>query len=395
MTDTGDTAARPALPRHLYVHVPLCRSRCRYCDFHTRVARGPDEPERVASALGTALSAWYSIPVGRAPLQTLYVGGGTPTVLGPHVAGLVAHAADLAGLEAGAEVTVEANPDSVDRALLEALAGAGVTRVSLGVQSLDDGTLRWLGRRHDAEAARRAMRAIASSGVDLAVDLMAGVPGDRTEALLSAIDEAVDAGAVHVSVYPLAVEDGTPLGAACRSGVEEWPDEDAAADGLIAASARLAAAGFERYEIASHALPGHRSRHNLAYWTGRPYLGVGAGAHGMLDGDQARALGLLGPVDGDTARVRYRCAPESDGTPASVTVTERLTATEAAREDAMLGLRVSDGITHQLAARAGVVAPLEALAAEGLVVTDGSSWRTTERGWLLGNVVFGRVLGGE
>ncbi|MRS11539.1 MAG: radical SAM family heme chaperone HemW [Actinobacteria bacterium] len=384
--------ARVPLPAHLYVHVPLCRSKCSYCDFFSRADDGSVSHSELVDETVALLRGWLTPKVHAVPLETLYVGGGTPTVLGTDLVRLLREIAAAIPLAPGAEVTVEANPESLTRELADALASAGVTRVSVGVQSLDDAALRWLGRCHDAAGAMDAMRVVREAGMNLACDLIAGVPGMSAEGWRAALESVVGAGAEHVSVYPLTIEDGTPLASAIERGEIAAPDEDEAAEAMRAASEVLRTGGLERYEVANYALPGRESRHNSAYWTGRPYLGIGGGAHGMLDAAQARATGLA-TGDFNLGRLRYayvsELLPDAPGAPFSLV--ESLTSDEAAREDAMLGMRMTCGIADELAEHAGVVRALGALAADGLVLSECGRWRPTERGWLFGNEVFGRL----
>lgn len=393
MSSPGDI---PALPEHLYVHVPLCRTKCAYCDFFS-VAEA-DLPlcvDALTSALVGQTLAWAERGLALRPLETLYVGGGTPSMLGPALAGLVDAVATHVGLTPGAEVTIEANPDSLDDTLVALLAEAGVTRVSLGVQSFHDDVLRTLGRAHDATRAIVAARAVREWGLDLSVDLMCGIPGQSMGSWLASVEHAIATGAGHVSVYPLSLESGTPLAAEVLLGRFAEPDPDVAADMMIAAGEILAAAGFERYEVANYARPGAQSRHNTAYWTGKEYLGIGPGAHGMFSATTARAAGLIVPAE--AARVRYAiaCELESGLQPVPRVDVETLTGDEAAREDVMLGLRLTRGVDVALVERAGVSGVLERLVSTGLVERAGDRWRLTEGGWLLGNEVFGAVWAGE
>lgn len=372
----------------IYVHVPFCASKCDYCDFESR-AVDPSAHE-IFAAYRTSTMREVRDREARgllAEVPTIYVGGGTPTLLGDELPGLVRDLRSLPGVSADAEVSVEANPDSLDDRLASALLDAGVTRVSLGVQSLDDEVLRRLGRRHDAASALRAARILARSGVRFSLDLICGVPGQSAASWESTIAGAAETGAGHVSVYPLSVEDGTPLGARIEAGLAPDTDADAAAEQMSVTAGILADAGLTRYEVASYARPGEECRHNIRYWTGGAYLGIGPGAASMLPVRLAALAGHSAPADG--ARVRFA----SGGEP------EWLTREEALREDAMLGLRLARGIDAGLAA-AGVEAVLADLAASGLVELaephgETARWRPTERGWLLGNEVFGRIWAGE
>jgi oxygen-independent coproporphyrinogen-3 oxidase len=384
--------ARPVLPRHLYVHVPLCHAKCAYCDFYslTPGALGLTAVE-VVSRLVDQARAWTERDAESMPLETLYVGGGTPSALGGALPTLVREVLGLFGRVPGAEVTIEANPESFSVALARALAEAGVTRVSLGVQSLDDAELHALGRIHSADEALAAAAAVADAGLELALDLMCGLPGQSGASWEATLASALGTGAAHVSVYPLSVETGTPLASQVDAGAVALPDADATADMMLAAAELLAAAGLCRYEVANYARPGHESRHNTAYWTGREYLGAGPSAHGMLARATAAAVGI-NVADG-AARIRYAVPDMTEGglEARPALEIEVLDAGEAAREDAMLGLRRTEGISDALATRAGVRGALESLSVDGLIEHAGGRWRTTERGWLLGNEVFGRV----
>ncbi len=393
MSSPGDI---PALPEHLYVHVPLCRSKCAYCDFYSITERDLPLPlDDLASALLTQSLSWFERGLASRQLDTLYIGGGTPTMLGPALAGLVDGLRGRLGFGPGAEVTVEANPDSLDDALVALLAEAGVTRVSLGVQSFHDDVLRTLGRAHAATRAIAAARTVREWGLALSVDLMCGIPGQSMGSWIAGVEHAIGTGAEHISVYPLSLESGTPMAAEVLLGRLAEPDPDAAAEMMSVGGEILAREGFERYEVANYAKPGSESRHNTAYWTGKEYLGVGPGAHGMLSAGTARAAGMIVPQD--AARVRYAiaCEMESGLQPVPRVDVEMLSAEEAAREDVMLGLRLTRGVDAALVARAGVAGVLERLSATGLVERAESRWRLTEGGWLLGNEVFGDVWAGE
>ncbi len=395
MSSSGDI---PRLPAHLYVHVPLCRSKCAYCDFYSLpLADVAEDVSSIAGSLASQARAWLARDVGPQLLKSLYVGGGTPTVLGSDLAGLVALLTTWFPLAPGAEVTVEANPESLDAPLAAALAEAGVTRVSLGVQSLDDGVLAFLERSHDAATARAAAKAVRDAGLALSVDLICGIPGQSAQSWIDTLNGALALRPEHVSVYPLAIEAGTPLSAAVAIGDVPEPDPDTAADMMLLAQHVLGQAGLARYEVANYALPGAESRHNTAYWTGAPYLGIGPGAHGMLDAATAAAVGFMPARGENVARLRYSvaCDLREGLTPMPRLDVEVLTAAETRREDVMLGLRLTRGVTDDEAEAAGVTGALETLEAAGLVELVDSSWRTTERGWLLGNEVFSAVWAGE
>jgi oxygen-independent coproporphyrinogen-3 oxidase len=259
----------------LYVHVPFCLTRCRYCAFasSTDLSRRGDYLAGLAREAARHAGRWDRT-------DSVYVGGGTPTVLGlDGLTSLVAALAPLA-IAVDASWTIEANPDDCTPELLAGVRALGFGRLSLGLQSLDDGALRWMGRRHDAARAVTAARLARKAGFeDLSLDLIYGRPGQTPVAWCRELDAALALGPTHLSCYELTVEEGTPL----AGDSDARPDDEARADLFFAGSAHLRAAGFEHYEVSSFALPGHRSRHNLKYWTHAPYLGLGPGAH-SLDG---------------------------------------------------------------------------------------------------------------
>ena len=390
------------LPSHLYLHVPFCASKCSYCDFNSISGASDDIVRTVFTGMRTQLTTWSRSALDGV-LDTVYVGGGTPSRYPEKVAEELGHVRSSFVVHPNAEVTVEGNPDSLDAESVALLSSAGATRISVGVQSFDDSVLRLLGRRHDAAEAWAACRVVAGAGLDLSVDLICGVPGQTITSWSETLERAASTGARHVSVYPLSIEDGTPLSVAVGGGLIDAPDPDAAADMMLLASTVLGHHGLVRYEVANYAKDReHESVHNTAYWTGRPYIGVGPGAHGMLDAATAHAVGMLGMGREDAARVRYGNAPDIDQWLVGKGDTlETLTAEEAAREDVMLGLRLVRGVPAEQVEGAGLTAVLESLRTEGLTELSSPAaggvprWRTTERGWLLGNEVFGRVWTGE
>ncbi|MGI5869475.1 MAG: radical SAM family heme chaperone HemW [Kiritimatiellia bacterium] len=267
---------------NLYVHVPFCVSKCRYCGFHSQTGASASAfaafPGLVARelALRAPSRAPSRPPVGGA-LRTLYVGGGTPSILGAD--GLRALAAALPARTAETEFTVEANPADVTAALADALGAVGVTRVSLGAQAFDADALRFLGRRHTPGDTVAAVSALRHAGIDnLSLDLIAAIPGVAGADFRRSVEQAVALEPRHVSVYALTVEDGTRLAADVAAGRVQMPSDDAALDALAVAEGVLARAGYRRYEISNYALPGFECRHNLAVWQGEDYVGLGPAA---------------------------------------------------------------------------------------------------------------------
>lgn len=401
--DTPEDLFGPSLPAHLYVHVPFCASKCGYCDF----ASVSDAPANIINAVFTGIRTQitrWSLAALDGVLETIYVGGGTPSCHPGDVVRVLDHIRDHLPVQADAEITVEANPDSLTEDVVRQFAGAGATRISVGVQSFDDAVLRVLGRRHDARRAWDACMTVRDAALDLSVDLICGVPGQSITSWSETLAKAAATGAVHASVYPLSIEDATPMQVAISAGLLGEPDPDLAAEMMILAENTLGYYALGRYEVANYAdSRAHESRHNTAYWLGRQYIGVGPGAHGMLDAATAHVAGLVEFNDTSTARVRYANADSIDEWLVGAGDTqEQLTATDAAREDVMLGMRLVRGVPAAQVRAAGLTAVLESLAADGLVelATDavskpGPNWRTTRRGWLLGNEVFSRIWGGD
>jgi len=313
------------------------------------------------------------------------------------------------------EFTCEANPESLTAELATALAKVGVTRVSLGVQTLDNTELTAIGRIHDADRAFAAIATVKNSGLDVSCDLMCGLPGQTAASWKRTLDGVLAAAPHHVSVYPLTLEEGTPLyRMACRDESVE-PDEDFQASCMDVARERLGAAGYHPYEVASYALDGHECAHNIAYWTGQGYLGLGRSAAGMLDAeDFDRLAGLFPGVSsrGDSYRVRL-VQRDDDATAFGA---EYLSQREAAAEDLMLSCRMTGGVASDLLVRAACVIPADELAAacdralelglatwvpETLGVHEGpftsadvvagyvrARLAPTHLGWLDGNVLF-------
>jgi len=275
------------VPRHVYLHVPFCARRCSYCDFSIAVRRDVPVDEYLA-----ALDAELSIRFGSAApaeVDTIYLGGGTPSRLGG--AG-VARAIELVErhfpLARGGELTMEANPEDVDEQAVDAWAAAGVNRLSLGSQSFDDRVLAWMHRTHDAATIERAVATARAGGIaNLSLDLIFALPAELGRDFESDVRRLTALAPDHVSLYGLTVESSTPLGRwVARGDAVERPEEGYETE-FLAADEMLTAAGLEHYEVSNYAMPGRRSRHNSAYWSGAAYVGIGPAAHGF-DGDVRR-----------------------------------------------------------------------------------------------------------
>lgn len=419
-------AVRP--PAALYLHVPFCRSLCPYCDFVVvagAAATGPrnrvgafvaallHEIDLRATALDAALEASHAAPTaaaasgsprspGRAPLGTVYVGGGTPSLLpADAVAELIERVRARFGLADGAEVTLEANPGPDDRGDLAGFARAGVTRLSLGAQSLDDAELRSLGRRHRADDVAEAVLAARAAGIaQVSLDLLYDLPDQRLATWMGTVEAALEMAPDHVSCYALTLDDPDaegltgPLGdhLPTTTGARRWrdrarpaQDEDRAAAAYSLADAALEGAGMPWYELSNWARPGSESRHNLVYWERRPYEAVGPGAH-AFDGARRRWnaarldawLRALTPAAGHAPSL-----PPGDD--------EEIDAATAAAEELILGLRTARGSAR---ARAFTRADEMAWAHEAGLVEDGPGEhvRLTLRGRLLSNELFARLV---
>ena len=409
-------AASP--PVALYVHVPFCVSHCPYCDFVVvagREARGPSSRiEAFVGALETelrlradALDERWGVPPNRPPLASLYLGGGTPSLLpSSTIARLVGVVHERFGLAADAEVTLEVNPGADERGDAAAQREAGVTRLSIGAQSFDTGELRRLGRRHDPDDIVRTVAAARAAGMrSVSLDLLYDVPGGSLDSWSGTLDRALALEPDHLSLYALTLDDPDAEGLTglagdhlpVRPGARRWrdrarerQDQDRAAAMYELADRRLRASGLEWYEISNWARPDHRSRHNLAYWRRLSYEAVGPGAHAF---DGVRRCWTAARLDGYIAAL----APVGGGVPnLPPGGFEEVDGDVATFESAMLALRTADGVAAT-SMGAGHWAEVTRLLAEPVAVglvrqsADGSL-ALTMRGRLLSNEVFGRLL---
>lgn len=356
------------------MHVPFCRAKCPYCDFVSLgVGRVPDAAAR-AYARRLAEEARHHRSAIGAPLhaRTLYVGGGTPTVL---PAGVLAEA--LAGVAAvfesfaPDEATVEANPESLSDEKVEELKAAGFTRVSVGVQSLDEDELRFLGRVHDAAAARAAVGRARGAGFSVSLDLIYGIPGQTPERFARTLKEAVALGPDSVSCYALTLSEEAPLARFVRERGLPLPDADATYELYATACAVLGGAGYRHYEVSNWARPGAECRHNLRYWRREPYLGLGPGAASMVGSTRfANRLGVEAYLAGGAFEYEV----------------DEIAEEGAALEELYLGLRTADGLRADRAEAAaarfwpGFAEALAANVARGYLTVEGGAIRATEAG---------------
>lgn len=372
----------------LYVHFPFCTSKCHYCDFNSRVAPGWLRHAYLA-ALMTELQESLSQP-SLPMLETVFFGGGTPTVYSPEELGRVlAIICESALPAAGAEITCEANPDTVTAATLRRLRAAGFNRVSVGVQSLCDSELATLGRSHSSATAGAAVQDARSSFNNLSVDLIYGIPGQTSESWDNTLRSIIALEPDHISAYGLMIERHTPLHDMVSSGRVVTLSDDVYAALYTQAQDILGAAGYEQYEISNYARPGRRCRHNMLYWRNQQYLGCGAGAAQYLEG--VRSSKLADPQ-------AYREAIEAGTAP--IESQERLDCLQRAGETIMLGLRLSDGVNlRELSSVCGT--DLEAvhrptiaamMDADIAVFTDGLLRLTPGKGFLVHSQVARRFL---
>ena len=275
-------------PRHVYVHVPFCARRCSYCDFSIAVRR--EVPvARYITGVADELQMRFPTEAASWDADTIYLGGGTPSLLGPGgIERLLAVLRSRIAFAADAEVTLEANPDDITETAAAAWRKAGINRLSIGAQSFDDGALRWMHRTHTTERIRTAVDGARSGGIEsVSIDLIFALPAVLGRDWPRDLDSALGLGPDHISVYGLTVEPRTALGRwVARRDVAEAPEELYEAE-FLDAHRVLTAAGYEHYEVSNYARPGQRARHNGAYWTGEPYIGLGPSAHGF-DGRERR-----------------------------------------------------------------------------------------------------------
>lgn len=396
-------------PVGLYIHVPFCVSVCPYCDFVVVAGAATQGPRARIAAFVDALVTEIRLrapcrPVG---LHTLYLGGGTPSLLSvPDLDRVIGVVRETFGLTADAEVTLEANPGPDERGDARAQRRAGVTRLSFGAQSLDDADLGRLGRRHRARDVMHAVAAARAGGIpSINLDLLYDVPGQTVDSWRATLEAALSLEPDHLSLYALSLDDPDAEGLTgelgdhlpTSTGARRWrsrarreQDDDRAAAMYELASDRLASGGYAGYEISNWARPGHESRHNLAYWDRQPVEAAGPGAH-AFDGATRRwnaarldaYVAALAPGDGSPPRL-----PPGGSEP--------IDATTAALERAILGLRTVRGVSAEDAGQPPLRRELDWAVTSGLLeavtATDGRRFRLTSRGRLLSNELFGRLV---
>jgi oxygen-independent coproporphyrinogen-3 oxidase len=376
----------------LYIHWPFCKSKCPYCDFNSHVRDGIEQ-RRWRDGLLAELEDAARETAGRR-LGSIFFGGGTPSLMAPEtVAALIERAGACWRVDADTEITLEANPTSVEAGRFRALAEAGVNRLSLGVQALDDSALRFLGRGHDAAEALAAIELARRSFPRFSFDLIYARPGQTEAAWRAELDRALALAGDHLSLYQLTIERGTAFATAFARGDFALPDDDRAGALYEETQARLEAAGLPAYEISNHARPGGESRHNLAYWRSEDYAGIGPGAHGRLT------------LGGRRVATRRHRAPET-----WLAAVERqghgleeraaLAPDELLREVLMMGLRLTQGVSRaRFRAATGRAletaldgARLADLIDGGFIVLDDAGLRATAAGRQRLNAVLALLI---
>jgi oxygen-independent coproporphyrinogen-3 oxidase len=354
----------------VYVHWPFCAAKCPYCDFNSHVHRGPFDEAGFVAAYEREIATTAALVPGRV-VNSVFFGGGTPSLMSPAAVGAILDAITRHWtLEKNAEITLEANPTSVEADRFRGYRTAGVNRVSLGVQALDDRDLRFLGRLHNVEEALAAIRLAREIFPRMSFDLIYARPGQTVDAWAAELEQAIGYAADHLSLYQLTIEEGTPFHALRAAGKLVELEPDLGADLYEATQAVTAAQGLPAYEISNHAKPGAESRHNLIYWRYGEYVGVGPGAHGRFIEDGRRVVTF-------TEKMPETWLGLVEARGSGVTGGEMLTRSEEADEFLLMGLRLVEGIDldryEKLAGRPLAPERVAVLREEGLLAPVGNS----------------------
>lgn len=365
----------------LYIHIPFCVKKCVYCDFLS-----VPYDEAIACQYTDALCKELQMKKGLAGrLKTVFVGGGTPSVLTDKCLDqILASVADNYNLVGNVEITVEANPGTLTKAKVRTLLSRGVNRLSLGIQSFDNSELRTLGRIHDAETAIKSAEMVRSAGMEnFSLDLIYGIPGQTMKTWKHSLDQAILLSPRHISAYELTPEQETPLKRSLDSGEIKMPEEDLILDMSDLTIDRLAASGYGQYEISNYAQPGYRCAHNMNYWDRGDYLAVGAGAHGFIRGFRTKNTSGIAEY---LERLGNNSDPEVEKT--------GITSEDALKEFVFLGLRKVEGIRLIDALKFGLdlVAGSDELLQSELVELTASHIRLTRKGQHIANTVIVRLL---
>ncbi|HUU66780.1 MAG TPA: radical SAM family heme chaperone HemW [Methyloceanibacter sp.] len=367
-------------PFGVYVHWPFCQAKCPYCDFNSHVRHGGIDEARFLAGYLTELAHFAARAPGRT-VTSIFFGGGTPSLMGPRtVAAILDAIGDHWSVDRDAEITLEANPTSVEAENFAGYAAAGVNRLSLGVQALDDASLKALGRLHTVDEALAALGLAHKHFGRVSFDLIYAREGQSARDWEQELTRALDHAGDHLSLYQLTIEDGTPFAARHAAGTLRVPHTKKASAMYLLTQALCEAAGLPAYEISNHARPGSKSRHNLVYWRGHDYAGIGGGAHARItENGVKRALSTLKSPEGWLAQV------EAQGH--GLTSDEALSSAETAEEYLLMALRLAEGMDlARLAALGGRAldeALLNALEGDGLLARNGSRLKATQSGRLV------------
>lgn len=384
-----ETAATIRAPKAVYIHIPFCTNKCFYCDFNSYVLKGQPVMEYL-QALEREMEQTVKLhPPER--IDTIFVGGGTPTVLLPDQMDYFLRSIRtyFPNRHAQIEFSMEANPGTTDLEKLHVMREGGVNRISFGVQSFNNDLLKGIGRIHDTDDVYRSIENARKAGFDnISIDLMFGLPNQTTEMLAHSVTKALELGLPHYSIYSLKVEENTLFHTMYQKNELPLPHEDDELEMYLHIMSRMKQAGYEQYEISNFAKPGFASRHNMTYWRNEDYYGLGAGAHGYAN--RTRHVNIKGVQPYNTAAGK--------GLP-------RLESYEISREEAMedfmmVGLRMLEGVSRarfreQFGAEMDNVfaAPLRKLVQAGFLTATEHGYRLSERGILFGNDVFGEFIG--
>lgn len=365
----------------IYIHIPFCKSACHYCNFHfsTSLRYKPE----LLNALAKEIVLQRPYLSGES-LETVYFGGGTPSLCTvEELQALVRTIRENYTITADAEVTIEVNPDDITSEKLNGWKTAGVTRLSIGLQSFFEEDLQWMNRAHTAEQARTSLELALTYFPNITIDLIYGVPGLTDEKWKVNIDTALSMGIPHLSCYALTVEPKTPLDKLIRTQQKEPVNPDKQSDQFLYLMERLEAAGFEHYEISNFAKPGFRSRHNSSYWKGRPYLGIGPSAHSF--NGNSRQWNVAN-------NQQYIAALEKNEIPFEIEV---LTKDQQRNEKIMIGLRTMEGLDisdWDEVAKMKIAADAKHFIITGLMESDGSVYKLTKEGRLLADGIASELF---
>lgn len=358
----------------LYIHIPFCAQKCNYCDFCSRVRdpEGNEVSEYCENIVSQIRNVSKEGKLGS--IETIYIGGGTPSYIRNKKLSSILYAISMSvNLENVKEFTMEVNPESLTEAIVKDAWAMGVNRLSLGVQSFDNDLLKMLGRAHDTECAMQAIDIARKRFENVSIDLMCGIPGQTEKTFEDSLRRIIELEIPHVSIYPLSIEYNTVFYKWKSQGKIDDIDEDIQADHMLLASEKLCEAGYEHYEVANYAKPGFESKHNLSYWQSKPYLGIGESATTMTQNKDRRMRVTDNHVEDD------------------------LNSKQMLAEDLVLLCRTKAGVPKDVFKKAKeefskFVATIEELESLDLIVKNSDGFYPTEKGWLLGNELYSKLI---